>query len=123
MVYIDSAREGKGLIPMRYSSDTFHRGLEKSENNSTVTSIRISSPLVVGNSLLNDSCQSDLTYTLNDCYIFTNFKEGTVQLDYKAFPTDEDCYPLVPDDISFSEALFWYVYKKILLSRPSFKKK
>ena len=39
-----------------------------------------------------------------------------------AFPTDEDCYPLVPDDISYSEALFWYVYKKILLSKPDFKK-
>ena len=38
-----------------------------------------------------------------------------------AFPTDEDCYPLVPDDISFKEAMFWYIYKKILLSNPTFK--
>ena len=34
---------------------------------------------------------------------------------YKAFPVDDDCYPLVPDDISFKEAMFWYVYKKMLL--------
>ena len=38
-----------------------------------------------------------------------------------AFPTDDDCYPLVPDDISFREAMFWYVYKKILLGLPTFK--
>ena len=33
-----------------------------------------------------------------------------------AFPTDEDCYPLVPDDISYMEAMFWYIYKKLLIS-------
>jgi hypothetical protein len=32
-----------------------------------------------------------------------------------AFPTDEDCYPLIPDDISFKEAMFWYIYKQLLL--------
>ena len=36
-------------------------------------------------------------------------------LSYTAFPVDEDCYPLVPDDISFREAMFWYIYKKFLL--------
>jgi hypothetical protein len=32
-----------------------------------------------------------------------------------AFPVDDECFPLVPDDISFKEAMFWYVYKKMLL--------
>ena len=36
-------------------------------------------------------------------------------LSYTAFPTDDDCYPLVPDEISFREAMFWYVFKKLLL--------
>lgn len=36
-------------------------------------------------------------------------------LSYMAFPVDDDCFPLVPDDISFKEAMFWYVYKKMLL--------
>ena len=36
-----------------------------------------------------------------------------------AFPTDDDCYPLVPDDISYKEAMFWYIYKKILLGGDS----
>ena len=36
-------------------------------------------------------------------------------MSYAAFPIDEECYPLVPDDISFKEAMFWYVYKKLIL--------
>ena len=32
-----------------------------------------------------------------------------------AFPTDEDCFPLVPDDISYKEAMFWYIFKQLLL--------
>ena len=36
-------------------------------------------------------------------------------LSYMAFPVDDECFPLVPDDISFKEAMFWYVYKKMLL--------
>jgi len=62
---------------------------------------------------LNDSCQSDLTYTLNDCYIFTNFKEGTVQLDYKAFPTDTEGLPLIPDNVKYIQAVKAYIASKI----------
>lgn len=38
-----------------------------------------------------------------------------------AIPTDDECYPLVPDDISYREAMFWYIYKKLLLLNPTFK--
>jgi hypothetical protein len=47
--------------------------------------------------------------------IKTSFATGKVCLAYKAFPTDHDCYPLVPDSISFKEAMFWYIFKKLLL--------
>lgn len=47
--------------------------------------------------------------------IKTSFPEGKLCMAYKAFPTDADCYPLVPDDVSFREAMFWYIYKKMLL--------
>ena len=58
-----------------------------------------------------------------DCYyvdndrIKTSFHTGKVCLSYTAFPLDDECYPLVPDDISYKEAMFWYVYKKMLLGR------
>lgn len=68
----------------------------------------------------SDDCP-DCNHTTKMCYftesdrIKTSFKEGTVCLAYKAFPTDKDCYPLVPDSISFKEAMFWYIFKKMLL--------
>ena len=70
-----------------------------------------------------ESCPECINQTtkVKECYfiendrIKTSFASGKVCLSYKAFPTDEDCYPLVPDDISFKEAMFWYVYKKMLL--------
>lgn len=44
-----------------------------------------------------------------------SFSQGKVCISYMAFPVDDECFPLVPDDISFKEAMFWYVYKKMLL--------
>lgn len=54
-------------------------------------------------------------YYVEDGYIKSSFEAGKICLSYKAFPTDAECYPLVPDDISFKEAMFWYIYKKLLL--------
>ena len=70
---------------------------------------------------VNMNAESNETYFINAGKIKTSFKTGTLCLSYTAFPTDEDCYPLVPDEISFKEAMFWYVYKKLLLRNPNFK--
>ena len=58
-----------------------------------------------------------LVYTINDSYIFTNFN-GDICLSYLAFPVDEDGFPLVPDNVSFSEAVFRYIGMK--LSYPDY---
>jgi len=56
-----------------------------------------------------------------DCYYIDNdlikasFVTGKICLSYTAFPVDDECFPMVPDEISFKEAMFWYVYKKLLL--------
>lgn len=57
----------------------------------------------------------DVCYYTEADMIKTSFPEGKVCVAYKAFPTDHDCYPLVPDSISFKEAMFWYIFKKMLL--------
>tara|TARA_R110002050_G_scaffold270405_1_gene413438 strand:+ start:580 stop:1575 length:996 start_codon:yes stop_codon:yes gene_type:complete len=63
----------------------------------------------------------DNTHSSTECYLVesdrikTSFATGKICLSYKAFPTDADCFPLVPDDISYKEAMFWYIYKKMLL--------
>jgi hypothetical protein len=90
------------LQPLQYGASNFHRSMHCDD-------------------CVNENVNYEDTYIIDNEYIKTSFESGKICLSYMAFPTDEDCYPLVPDDISFSEALFWYVYKKILLSRPDFK--
>jgi|SRR5687767_857831 len=58
-------------------------------------------------------CNSDLTYTVNNNYIFTSFKEGKVCMAYKAIPTDEDGLPMIPDQQSVINYVTWYVGNKI----------
>tara|TARA_R110002012_G_scaffold1863_8_gene8993 strand:- start:33347 stop:34174 length:828 start_codon:yes stop_codon:yes gene_type:complete len=70
---------------------------------------------------INMNTESQTTYFINAGKIKTSFETGVICLSYTAFPTDEDCYPMIPDDISFKEAMFWYVYKKLILRNPNFK--
>jgi len=52
-------------------------------------------------------------FTINDNYIFTNVKEGTICLAYNAIPTDSDGYPLVPDNVYYRQALTSYLFKML----------
>ena len=72
-------------------------------------------PFAAGNSSLGTgvSDSSELTYTLNNNYIFTSFKSGTVEIAYKAFPTSEDGMPLIPDDTKYIRAVESYLTMKI----------
>ena len=121
MLYPVQVRDAATKVPLRYSSDSFHTGLEKMEENVptpplTVTSfgsITFTSPFIVADSKLKDTCTSDLTYTINGCYIFTNFEEGSLELVYKAFPMDADGQPLIPDNVKYIQAVKAYIAEKI----------
>jgi hypothetical protein len=52
-------------------------------------------------------------YKLNNDYIFTNFKNGFVEMSYKAYPVDEMGMPMVPDNIKFIKAVEWYLISRI----------
>ena len=90
------------IQPLQYGASNFHKSMHCE-------------------GCVNENAQCEDTYIVDNDYIKTSFETGKICLSYMAFPTDEDCFPLVPDDISYSEALFWYIYKKILLSKPDFK--
>ena len=85
------------LQPLQYGASTFHRSMHCSD-------------------CVNENTRYEDTYIVDCDYIKTSFESGKICLSYMAFPTDEDCYPLVPDDISYMEAMFWYIYKKLLIS-------
>jgi hypothetical protein len=58
----------------------------------------------------------DFSYTVNPNYINTNVKDGDeICVFYQAIPTDEEGYPLIPDNFATSECLFWYITKQLML--------
>lgn len=73
-------------IAFRYSTDSFHMSPNKIDS-------------------------SDLTYKLQGSCIFTSIKEGTIEIAYRAFLTDEDGFPLIPENGSFEEALELFIKK------------
>lgn len=68
----------------RYSTDSFHMSPNKTRDN-------------------------DLTYKLQGSCIFTSMKEGTIEIAYRAFNTDEEGFPLIPENGSFEEALELFI--------------
>lgn len=55
----------------------------------------------------------DITYVITPGYIKMNVESGYIMLAYQAIPTDTKGYPLIPDDISFIEAIYWYIVMKL----------
>jgi hypothetical protein len=47
-------------------------------------------------------------------YIMTNVPCGFVKISYHAIYTDEKSMPMIPDNASYFEALYWYVTMKLL---------
>jgi hypothetical protein len=56
-------------------------------------------------------------YLMNEGWFNFNFEEGTVNLAYIAVPTDEEGFPLIPDNISFKEAIVKYIVMKLNYSK------
>ena len=87
------------MQPLQYGASTFHRSMHC-------------------DGCVNESTRYEDTYIVDCDYIKTSFQSGQICLSYTAFPIDDECYPLVPQDVSFQEAMFWYIYKKLLLTNP-----
>ena len=84
------------LQPLSYGASTFHDSIHC-------------------DNCVNETANNKDSYIIDCDYIKTSFPTGKVCLSYMAFPVDDDCFPLVPDDISFKEAMFWYIFKQMLL--------
>lgn len=71
----------------RYSGHSFH--MSKAKPNSNYT--------------------GELTYKIQGMVIFTSTKDADVEIAYRAFATDEEGYPLLPDNPSFLRGLENYI--------------
>ena len=59
-----------------------------------------------------NSIGGELTYTMNNNYIFTSLEEGFLELSYWAFPTSCDDKPLIPDNERYIQAVVRYIQYK-----------
>lgn len=48
-------------------------------------------------------------------YVKASFEKGVVYMAYQGFGLDKHGYPLVPDNISFKEAFFFYIFKNLIM--------
>lgn len=77
----------KQNIAFRYTTDSFHLSKHRPE-------------------------LTDWTYKIQGRVIFTSIEEGTIEISYRAMPIDDDGYPMIPDNTSFTKALEAYIKKQ-----------
>ena len=56
---------------------------------------------------------SDYIYTIRGGWIKTNQSTGYLLMSYQAIPIDLEGYPLIPDNESYIEAIYWYIVMKL----------
>jgi len=95
-------------------------GISKIDNNLGVD--EIADKLVYNGNLIGNPNVTKFTsndYNINLNKITTGFCHGIIELQYLAFPVDERGWPLVPDDVSFRDALFWKCAYHMSMRDPS----
>lgn len=58
--------------------------------------------------------RQEYTYKINGGFLYTGFKEGVVQMSYKAFPVDNDNSPLITDDYRVIRTVELYITVRCL---------
>lgn len=77
--------DGDGKMgAFRYSTDSFHMSPTKPKH-------------------------GGLTYKIQGSCIITSIPDGKIEIAYEALPIDDDGYPLIPDNSSYSRALELYI--------------
>ena len=62
---------------------------------------------------------TDIDYKVEHNRVTTAFKDGFIRLQYLALPVDDRGWPLVPDDVSFRDALFWKIAYHVSMRDPA----
>lgn len=109
-------------VAARYSSSTMHHGLLSPACCGVVNESNIAHTMTdnFGNEFITSyhnywsqlAC-SEVTYDINKDCLTLSVPTGTVKIAYLAIPTDEEGFPLIPDNVSYIEALTAYLTMKI----------
>jgi len=93
---------------------TYEEAVSKLNTDENVRSALINLLQEKQSKLADETTSTDiLEYKIVPGYIKTNVKDGYLMVSYLAIPTDYDGYPMLPDNQSFIEAVFWYVATKL----------
>lgn len=113
-----SATLGSQSLSLDETSGTMY--VTNLNTNETLTVIETSGPgdYIAGDGMVVGSTTptyrvSPYGYRINNNVIFTEFKEGYINLAYKAYPIDDDGYLLVPDDEKLRAAVKYHLIYKI----------
>jgi uncharacterized protein YerC len=71
--------------------------------------------------VINSIKSSTSDYNINGNVITTSYSSGTINLQYLAMPVDEEGFPMIPDDVSYKDALFWKVVYQLSIRGYQFK--
>jgi len=106
-----TAKEGQGASyqPMQYGTGSFD----------AVKGVTVHNTVDNTYSTRDETCgetskASGITYVVAGGYLKTNVRDGYIMLSYTSIPLDEEGYPKVPDNMSFLDALYWYIVMKSL---------
>lgn len=124
-----SESENGPWVPMIISTGTFREPVKKHNQDSGEHEPMQHKPITSQSQLYTRNNMKDFErivgarvdkaeYFIKPGWIVTNKSKGFIKLAYKAIPTDERGYPLIPDLSSYQEAVYWYVVMK--LSFPKF---
>lgn len=79
---------------LRYSSNSFHTNSSHTETNKM-------------------ELEGDKTYKIKGSCLYTNYKEGKLEIMYMGYPCDENGYPLIPEETRYSMAVKAYLQYKL----------
>lgn len=87
LIAIRQVRDSKNNISLRATTDTFHLIHDEKK------------PIM----------RQEGTFKTQGNIIYTSFKEGKIDIAYRAIPVDKEGYPLIPDNSTFLKALELYI--------------
>jgi len=90
-------------VAMRYATNIYHTDIKNQFENQDL-----------GNNGDHSNCPTEFTYIVQNCNIITSVRKGFVKIAYKTIITDENNFPLIPDNESFKMGLEYYVLHRFL---------
>lgn len=96
--FIKMVRDFNSQVPLIRSFDQFHlSNYYRCEEEQAATEL---------------DCHGIETYITDNNYIFTSFKEGSIEIAYKGIATDEWGVPMIPDDTKYIRAVASYIAER-----------